>query len=88
MVSAAQGNNQRGPIMDVHIDTRQVVPGCLRDGILRAMARANPETSAEMRDQDRLPLEEFQSMRTSTVWEFNKLYWMRLRDWEIDRQGL
>ena len=42
VVSVAQGSNQRGPIMDVHIDTRQVVPGCLRDGILRAMARANP----------------------------------------------
>ena len=50
VVSVAQGSNQRGdalPIMDVHIDTRQVVPGCLRDGILRAMARANPETSPE-----------------------------------------
>ena len=82
VVSVAQGSNPRGPIMDVHIDTRQVVPGCLRDGILRAMARANPETSPEMRDQDRLPLEDFQSLRSSVVWEFNKLYWMRLRDWE------
>ncbi len=82
VVSVAQGNSQRGPIMDVHIDTRQVVPGCLRDGILRAVARANPATSQEMRDQDRLPLEEFQSLRSSIVWDFNKLYWIRLRDWE------
>ena len=34
-------------------------------------------------NQDRLPLEEFQSMRSSIVWEFNKLYWSRLKDWEI-----
>ena len=82
VVSVAQGSNPRGPIMDVHIDTRQVVPGCLREGILRAMARANPETSPEMRDQDRLPLEDFQSLRTSVVWDFNRLYWMRLQDWQ------
>ena len=82
VVSVAQGSNPRGPIMDVHIDTRQVVPGCLRDGILRAMARANPETSPEMRDQDRLVLEDFQSLRSSVVWDFNKLYWMRLQDWQ------
>jgi hypothetical protein len=29
-----------------------------------------------------LQLEDFQSMRTSIVWEFNKLYWTRLKDWE------
>jgi hypothetical protein len=85
VVSVAQATPQRmdaPPIMDVHIDTRQVVPGCLREGILRAMARVNPETSPEMRDQDRLPLEDFQSLRTSIVWDFNKLYWTRLLDWE------
>jgi len=82
VVSVAQGSSQRGPIMDVHIDTRQVVPGCLRDGLLRAMARVNPAISQEMRDQDRLALEDFQSLRSSIVWEFNKLYWTRLRDWE------
>jgi hypothetical protein len=66
--------------MDVHVDIRQVVPGCLRAALLRALAHTN---APEPQNQDRLPLEQFQSMRSSIVWEFNKLYWSRLRDWEI-----
>ena len=65
--------------MDVHVDTRQVVPGCLRAALLRALARSN---APEPQNQDRLPLEQFQSLRSSIVWEFNKLYWSRLHDWE------
>ena len=83
VVIATQGYNEQGnqvPIMDVHVDIRQVVPGCLRAALMRALARTNPGVPQE---QDRLPLEQFQSMRTSIVWEFNKLYWSRLRDWEI-----
>jgi hypothetical protein len=83
VVIATHGYNEQGqqvPIMDVHVDTRQVVPGCLRAALLRALARTNPGVPQE---QDRLPLEQFQSMRSSIVWEFNKLYWSRLKDWEI-----
>jgi hypothetical protein len=83
VVIATQGYNEQGqqvPIMDVHVDTRQVVPGCLRAALLRALARTNAQAP---QDQDRLPLEQFQSMRSSIVWEFNKLYWTRLKDWEI-----
>ena len=79
VVLATQGFNaqgQRSPLMEVHVDTRQVAPGCLRSEMLRALARAN--TGA----QDRLPLEDFQSLRSSVVWEFNRLYWQRLKDWE------
>src|SRR5580698_9430544 len=82
VVIATHGYNQRGqqvPIMDVHVDTRQVVPGCLRAALLRALAHSN---APEPQNQDRLPLEEFQSLRSSIVWEFNKLYWSRLKDWE------
>ena len=83
VVIATHGYNQSGqqvPIMDVHVDIRQVVPGCLRAALLRALAHSN---APEPQNQDRLPLEEFQSMRSSIVWEFNKLYWSRVRDWEI-----
>ncbi|MBV9769431.1 MAG: hypothetical protein JOZ32_07660, partial [Bryobacterales bacterium] len=83
VVIATQGYDEQGhqvPIMDVHVDTRQVVPGCLRSSLLRALARATPQAPQE---QDRMALEQFQSMRSSIVWEFNKLYWTRLRDWEI-----
>jgi hypothetical protein len=82
VVIATQGYNavgQQVPIMDVHVDTRQVVPGCLRAALLRALARTGVRVP---QDQDRLPLEDFQSMRSSIVWEFNKLYWSRLNDRE------
>jgi hypothetical protein len=66
--------------MDIHVDIRQVVPGCLRGALLRALAHSNATPLQE--NQDRLPLEEFQSMRSSIVWAFNKLYWSRVKDWE------
>src|SRR5580658_3813646 len=82
VVIATHGYNEQGkqvPIMDVHVDTRQVVPGCLRAALLRALAHSN---APEPQNQDRLPLEQFQSMKSSIVWDFNKLYWSRLHDWE------
>ncbi len=83
VVIATHGYNQSGqqvPIMDVHVDVRQVVPGCLRAALLRALAHSN---APEPQNQDRLPLEDFKSMRSSIVWDFNKLYWSRLHDWEL-----
>src|SRR5713226_7269259 len=57
VVIATQGYNAQGaqvPIMDMPVDTRQVVPGCLRAEMLRALARANPEIPQP--PGDRLPL--------------------------------
>jgi hypothetical protein len=95
VVIATQACNAQGQpvkIMDVRVDARQVAPATLRADILRAVARANPDRLLDapqgtaqdtaQEEPDRLPLEEFQSMRTSIVWEFNKLYWTRLKDWE------
>lgn len=91
VVIATQACNAQGQpvkIMDVHVDARQVVPATLRADMLRALARAHPDRlqdasqDAPQEEPDRLPLEDFQSMRTSIVWEFNKLYWTRLKDWE------
>jgi hypothetical protein len=65
--------------IDMRIDTRQVTPENLRPEMLRAMAAASdPEKSAE----DRIPLEDFKSFRHSLAWEFNKLYWGQLGEWE------
>src|SRR5271155_2950983 len=83
VVSVAENRNERGEqtIMDLHVDTRQVVPGCLRKEILRAMARAHaaPDLSPE---PDRIVLEDFKTFRRSIAWQFNSLYWRRLNDWE------
>ena len=42
-----------------------------------AAAIRNPECA-----DDRIPLEDFKSFRHSIAWEFNKLYWAHLGDWE------
>ena len=66
-------------IANPHVDTRQIAPGSLRDEILRAIVRASAEAAT---GEDRLFLEEFKSFRFSIAWEFNRLYWHRLADWE------
>jgi hypothetical protein len=83
VVTATRGCNQdgtSGSLVDIHIDTRQATPGCLREQFLSAITRIN--LKAEDQDADRVLLEDFQSLRTSIVWEFNKLYWSRLNEWQ------
>ncbi len=78
------------PFMHIQIDTRQVVPGCLKPAMQRAMLLAKARSSrqgllqSEPLDSapERLPLEEFKPFRSSIAWEFNRLYWQRLKDWE------
>ena len=80
-VTATQGYKafgQLAPIMDIHIDTRQVVLETLRDDLLQVLTRAK---SAEQ-DTGRVPLEEFQSLRSSIVWNFNRFFWRHLLAWE------
>jgi hypothetical protein len=85
--SAANGT----AIGDIHINTRQLSPEVLREQILRAVACAAPysapshllsSASGTTRCGNRLPLEEFRSFRQSIAWDFNRLYWHKLTDWE------
>jgi hypothetical protein len=81
-VSVTRGapeRSERDPVMEMHVDARQLAPDSLREDILRAMIRANPEPAG---DDDRLFLEDFKSFRSSIAWDFNRLYWHRLSDWE------
>ena len=81
-VTATQGYNSFGqpaPIMDIHIDTRQVILETLRGDLLRALRRVQPGTEQNC---GRLPLEEFQSLRSSIVWTFNRFFWRHLLAWE------
>jgi hypothetical protein len=77
---AADANGKPTSLMSVHVNTRQVQPGALKPLIANVLNRVR--LPAAERDSDRLPLEAFQTMRTSLVWDFNKLYWARLNDWE------
>ena len=85
VVSVVERRDQWGEpgIMDIHVDTRQVVPGpgCLRKELLRAMERAHEAVKGEG-EPDRIFLEDFTSFRQSIAWRFNGLYWRRLNDWE------
>jgi hypothetical protein len=85
-------------LLDVHINTRQIVPASLREDILRAILRATPgqssdtiagragstlqSTAGAAIEPCDVALEDFCSFRSSIAWEFNKLYWHRLSDWE------
>jgi len=86
VVAVTQCVKHRGepsPLMEIHVDARQVVPGALREQLLCAVAGASPATHGESRrTPERVYLEEFGSFRNSIAWQFNKLYWHRLADWE------
>ncbi len=86
VVAVTQCVNDRGetsPLMEIRVDARQVVPGALREQLLCAVAGANPGAHGESgRTPERIYLEEFGSFRNSIAWQFNKLYWHRLADWE------
>ncbi len=81
-VTATQGYRafgQPAPIMDVHVDTRQVVPENLRGELLHAIHHAQ---AGDDEKSCRLLLEEFQSLRSSIVWTFNRFFWRHLLAWE------
>jgi len=77
MNAAGEGGGSSG--MEVRIDSRQVRPGALRELVQKAIRPADPE---QRNETGRIYLEDFQSFRSSIVWDFNRLYWQRLKDWE------
>ncbi|HKV05010.1 MAG TPA: hypothetical protein VJO53_07885 [Candidatus Acidoferrales bacterium] len=67
------------PPMEIRIDSRQVPAGALHELLQGAINSANPESP---RGAGRIYLEDSRSFRSSIAWEFNRLYWQRLKDWE------
>jgi hypothetical protein len=76
-VTASRSFDRDPPVMDIRIDTRQVTQESLRAEMLRAMRPGDCGGTA-----DRIALEDFKSFRQSIVWDFNRLYWSYLSDWE------
>lgn len=71
------------PIMEIRVDTRQIIPGELREQMLQAMSVVNSATHpGDGKPSNRIYLEEFTPFRSSIAWQFNKLYWHRLSEWE------
>jgi hypothetical protein len=65
------------PPMEIHIDSRQLTPGSLRPLLQDAI---RPAKSGD--HGGRIYFEDFRTFRSSIVWEFNRLYWQRIKDWE------
>ncbi|HEX4275475.1 MAG TPA: hypothetical protein VHZ74_08990 [Bryobacteraceae bacterium] len=63
--------SRHGDRMNMRIDTRQITPEGLQPEMLGAIA-----------GREGIPLEDFKPFRRSIAWEFNKLYWGHLSDWE------
>ena len=81
-VTVVQGGDVQGENaapMEIRIDSRQVAPGSLRELLQKAIS---PQKSESGEGNGRVYFEDFRSFRTSIVWEFNRLYWQRLKDWE------
>jgi len=68
-------------LLDVHVNTRQVGQQSVREDILRGILRTR-QTAPNGSPPDGVSIEDFGSFRSSIAWEFNRLYWHRLPDWE------
>lgn len=79
VVPCGNSRDERATLFDLHVNTRQAGQESLKADILRAIQRSTVTGAA---DSDRVALEDFCSFRSSIAWEFNRLYWHRLADWE------
>ena len=66
-------------LWDIHVNTRQLSSDTLRAQVLRAIACTAPGPAS---CENHVPLEDFRSFRSSIAWDFNRLYWHKLADWE------
>jgi hypothetical protein len=80
MVTLPAASNGGSLPIEIRIDSRQVAPGSLRESLARAICSANVSGKESA---DRLYLEDFKPFRASVAWDFNRLYWQRLREWEV-----
>jgi len=81
-VSVTQGPGTRSENafpLEIRIDGRQVTPDSLRELVRGAIC---PAASDPGTGRKRIYLEDFCSFRRCIAWEFNRLYWNRLKDWE------
>jgi hypothetical protein len=79
LMHAGGEDGANAPPIEIRIDSRQVAPGSLRSLVERAMAAESPDSAEH---NARVYFEDYQSFRKSIVWEFNRLYWQRVKDWE------
>lgn len=78
MLRNALQNGAVLPMVEIAVDLRQATPDTLRDSLAALLKTASPDSGGA----NRVTLEQFKPMRSSVIWNFNKLYWQNLPDWE------
>ncbi|MGH7322375.1 MAG: hypothetical protein ACRELA_22505, partial [Candidatus Rokuibacteriota bacterium] len=81
-VTARRATDARGEsvaLAEIAVDLRQVDAAMLRDELARVLAMVDPDTGEHA---GCVYLGHFVPLRDSVIWEFNRLFWQRLTDWE------
>jgi hypothetical protein len=81
-VTVRRATDARGApvaLAEIAVDLRQAEPEHLRESLLRALGSMEPDAG---RDSGRVWLDEFVPVRDSLIWQFNRLFWQRLGEWE------
>jgi hypothetical protein len=66
-------------LAEIAVDLRQAEPSRFRDDLLGAVASMDPDAAG---GDGRVYLDDFVPVRESVIWQFNRLFWQRVRDWE------
>lgn len=76
---AADARGGSIPLAELAVDLRQAEPASLREDLARALASLR---AIEGERDDHLVVEDFTPLSRSMIWQFNRLFWQRLADWE------
>ncbi len=66
-------------LAEVAIDLRQCQPASLPQELERAIKSVNPNANS---DDGRMYLDEYRPYRDCMIWDFNRLFWRHLGEWE------
>ena len=76
---ATDGRGEPMALAEIAVDLRQAEPGRFREELARALASLGPDPGD---DGGRVWLDDFGPVRDSVIWQFNRLFWQRLGEWE------
>ncbi|HEV8438670.1 MAG TPA: hypothetical protein VGT40_11290 [Methylomirabilota bacterium] len=76
---ATDARGQPLALAEIAVDLRQAEPSRFRDELLRALVSMTRDSADE---GARVWLDDFAPVRDSLIWQFNRLFWQRLGEWE------
>ncbi|MGH7348125.1 MAG: hypothetical protein ACREK4_24685, partial [Candidatus Rokuibacteriota bacterium] len=82
---AADARGDRMALAELAVDLRRTARERLIDDLAGAVASLVPPTSAGATERDagdRVVVDEWSPLGQSSIWQFNRLFWQRLADWE------